>query len=68
MVAACADARLIITGLSSRGLGASLGSWRLALARAAVAPLLLVRRGVRPGLGSPADAASRYTWTVLKEV
>jgi DNA-binding SARP family transcriptional activator len=68
MVEACAGARLIITGLSSRGLGASLGSWRLALARAAVAPLLLVRRGVRPGLGSPADAASRYTWTVLKEV
>ena len=68
MVAACAGGRLIITGLSSRGLGASLGSWRLALARAAIAPMLLVRRGVRPGLGAPRDAATRYTWTVLREV
>ena len=68
MVAACTGGRLIVTGLSSRGLGASLGSWRLAIARARIAPMLFVRRGVRPGLGAPHDAASRYTWTVLKEV
>ena len=68
IVDACAGARLIVTGLSSRGLGAVLGSWRLALARAAIAPMLLVRRGVRPGLGSPHDAGTRYTWTVVKEI
>jgi DNA-binding SARP family transcriptional activator len=65
MVAACAGASVIVTGLSSRGLGAGLGSWRLALARAAIAPMLLVRRGVRPGLSAPNAAATRYTWTVL---
>jgi hypothetical protein len=64
IVAAAEGAWLVVTGLSSSGRGGALGVRRLALIRAAPAPLLLVRRGVRPGLLAPRDAATRFTWTV----
>ncbi len=64
IVAASADAGLLVVGLSARWRREGLGSTRLALARQARSPVLLVRRGLRPGGLAPREGRTRFTWSV----
>ena len=64
MLAASADARLLVVGLSPRWHHEGLGPARLALAREASSPVLLVRRGLRPGGLAPRASLTRFTWSV----
>jgi DNA-binding SARP family transcriptional activator len=64
VVDAAADARLLVVGLSERWPTEGIGSVRAAVAAAAAAPTLFVRRGVRAnGLG-PSHTLTRFSWTV----
>jgi DNA-binding SARP family transcriptional activator len=55
---------LVVVGLSSRWRQEGLGEARLALLRRTSAPVVVVRRGPRPGgLASPPDQ-TRYTWSL----
>ena len=58
------DARLLVVGLSTRWHDEGLGPARLRLARDAVPPTLLVRRGLRPGGVAPPATLTRFTWSV----
>ena len=63
VVQAAADARVVVLGLSDRWRVEGIGPTRLAIAVAAHAPVLFVRRGLRPaGLGPP-QTFTRFTWT-----
>ncbi len=64
LVAAAADARLVIVGLTERWRHEGVGRARTALATAGGHPTLLVRRGLRPGGLAAGDAGTRFTWTV----
>ena len=61
---ASVDAGLLILGLSERWADEGLGHLRLALARDARPPTLIVRSGVRPGGIAPPDGLTRYTWSL----
>jgi nucleotide-binding universal stress UspA family protein len=64
-VAALAEgAGLLVIGLSERWQEEGLGSVREAIAAAPPAPTVLVRRGLRPGGLAPADALTRFTWSL----
>ncbi|MGH3079443.1 MAG: BTAD domain-containing putative transcriptional regulator, partial [Gaiellaceae bacterium] len=62
MLEASHDAALVVCGLSARWHREGLGDARLRLARDATAPVLLVRRGLRPGGLAPPAALTRFTW------
>lgn len=64
MLEASHDAGLVVVGLSARWHREGLGDARLRLARAATAPVLLVRRGLRPGGLAPPAALTRFTWSI----
>ena len=64
MLEASGDAGLVVVGLSTRWHREGLGEARLRLARDATAPLLLVRRGLRPGGLAPAAVLTRFTWSI----
>jgi len=64
LVAAARSAGVVVCGLTERWRREGLGRAREALARAATAPVLLVRRGLRPGTLAPAESETRFTWTV----
>jgi DNA-binding SARP family transcriptional activator len=64
MLEASRDAGLVVVGLSSRWHLEGLGTARLRLARDATAPVLLVRRGLRPGGLAPPAALTRFTWSI----
>jgi DNA-binding SARP family transcriptional activator len=64
LVAAATDAGLVVIGLTERWRREGLGRMRTALATAGTVPVLLVRRGVRPGGLAPRDSDTRFTWTV----
>jgi nucleotide-binding universal stress UspA family protein len=64
LVAAAREAGVVVCGLSDRWRRDGLGSARSALASAATAPVLLVRRGLRPGTLAPPAGETRFTWTV----
>jgi hypothetical protein len=61
---ASADAGLLVVGLSQRWHREGLGPARLALARGAKPPTLLVRRGLRPGGLAPRQKLTNFTWSV----
>jgi DNA-binding SARP family transcriptional activator len=61
---AAADASLIVIGLSERWRAEGLGEARLAVARGASCPTLLVRQGLRPGGLAPPETMTRFTWTL----
>jgi DNA-binding SARP family transcriptional activator len=61
---ATVDAGVLVVGLSARWHHEGLGAARLALVRQVRSPLLLVRRGVRPGGLSPRAGLTRFTWSV----
>jgi DNA-binding SARP family transcriptional activator len=64
MLDASRDAALLVVGLSTRWHREGLGAARLRLAREAAAPLLLVRRGLRPGGLAPPAALTSFTWSI----
>jgi DNA-binding SARP family transcriptional activator len=61
---AASDASLLVVGMSSRWQHEGLGHTRLALANRAGAPVLLVRRGLRPGGLAPKESMTRFTWSL----
>jgi hypothetical protein len=63
ILAATAGAGLVVAGLSDRWSHDGLGAARIELARRAECPVLLVRRGVRPGGLAPRRALTRFTWS-----
>jgi Kef-type K+ transport system membrane component KefB len=63
ILAATAGAGLLLVGLSERWRREGLGETRRAIARAAPAPIVFVRRGVRPGALAPATEMTRFGWS-----
>ena len=64
LVYASAQASLVIAGLSERWQREGLGQARGALAQPATTPLLIVRRGLRPGGLAPRESLTRFTWSL----
>lgn len=64
VVAAAANAGLVVVGLSPRWREEGLGETRLAVARDAAPPTLLVRAGLRPGGLAPQESMTRFSWTL----
>ena len=64
LIAAAADARAVVVGLSLRWRSEGIGRTRLEIADAAAAPVLLVRHGRRPGGLAPAEGRTRFTWSL----
>jgi DNA-binding SARP family transcriptional activator len=62
VAAAAPDAALLVAGLSPRWKREGVGGERHELARAA--PVLLVRKGLRPGGLAPRESLTRFTWTL----
>lgn len=63
LLSAAADAGLLVIGLSERWRQEGLGATRSDIARSAAAPILFVRRGVRPGALAPTDDVTRFSWS-----
>jgi DNA-binding SARP family transcriptional activator len=63
IVKAAHEAALVVLGLSERWAHEGLGATRLTVAREAPSPVVLVRRGVRPGGLAPPEARTRFTWS-----
>jgi hypothetical protein len=66
MQAAATGAGLVVAGLSDRWSRDGLGLARIQLARRAGCPVLLMRRGLRPGGLAPPRALTRFTWSALR--
>jgi DNA-binding SARP family transcriptional activator len=64
LLEATADAGLVVAGLSDRWQAEGLGSTRLELVRGSLPPVLLMRRGLRPGGLSPPEGLTLYRWSV----
>ncbi|HEX2032116.1 MAG TPA: cation:proton antiporter [Actinomycetota bacterium] len=60
---AARGAGLLVVGLSERWRQEGLGPLRSEIGRHAVAPVLFVRRGQRPGALAPRDDVTRFTWS-----
>jgi Kef-type K+ transport system membrane component KefB len=63
LIAAASRATLLVVGLSERWRQEGLGEMRRAIARAAPAPIVFVRRGTRPGALAPPSDATRFAWS-----
>ena len=57
-------AGLLVFGLSDRWRQEGLGETRVAIARDAACPTLLVRKGLRPGGIAPDQTMTRFTWSL----
>ena len=64
LLVASETAGLLVLGLSARWRTQGVGAARLALARDARSPVLLVRKGLRPGGLVPRSGLTRFTWSV----
>jgi Kef-type K+ transport system membrane component KefB len=64
-IEASTGAGLMVIGLSERWREEGLGDFRAAIAQAALAPILFVRRGSRPGVLAAPDGATRFRWSVV---
>jgi hypothetical protein len=64
LVAAAEEAAVVVIGVPERSLREGLGPVRGALAAEARPPVLLVRRGLRPGGLAPRESLTRFTWTL----
>jgi DNA-binding SARP family transcriptional activator len=64
LLSAATDAALVVVGLTDRWQREGLGHVRTALAAAGDAPVVLVRRGLRPGGLAPREGLTRFTWTI----
>lgn len=67
LLGASEQAAMLVVGLPDRWLQKGLGGMRLALARDAHVPVLLVRKGSRPGGLAPPDAATQFNWSLMNE-
>jgi hypothetical protein len=63
VIEAAAEASLLVVGLSEDWRDQGLGDTRAAILKAAPAPILLVRRGTRPGALAPEDDVTRFSWS-----
>jgi Kef-type K+ transport system membrane component KefB len=63
IVQAAAGAGLLVIGLSDRWREEGLGPVRHEIASAAPAPILFVRRGLRPGALAPRTDVTQFTWS-----
>jgi DNA-binding SARP family transcriptional activator len=63
VLAAAADARLLVAGLPE-GRPGSIGADRSELAARSPVPVILVRRGLRPGGLAPGASLTRFTWSL----
>jgi DNA-binding SARP family transcriptional activator len=66
IVAAAEGARVLVVGLSERWQREGIGDVRLAIAEQAAAPVLFVRRGLRPGGLAPSETQTRFTWSLAR--
>ena len=64
VLAAAADAVVVVVGLPERWTQDGLGRVRSALASSSRPPALLVRRGLRPGGLAPRASLTQFTWTL----
>jgi DNA-binding SARP family transcriptional activator len=64
LIRACEDAGAVVIGLSDRWRQEGIGSVRREIAEAAPVPVLLVRRGLRPGGLAPSETRTRFTWSL----
>jgi DNA-binding SARP family transcriptional activator len=64
VLGAADEAAVVVVGLPERWRRDGLGVVRSALARSARPPVLLVRRGLRPGGLAPRESLTRFTWTL----
>ncbi len=64
LLAAAELAALVVVGLTGRWQKDGLGDVRETLALAAKPPVLLVRRGLRPGGLAPRESRTRFTWSI----
>jgi hypothetical protein len=64
LIAAVADASLVVAGISPRWRSEGIGAMRRALVGRAKAPVLLVHRGPRPSVFAPREARTHFTWTL----
>jgi Kef-type K+ transport system membrane component KefB len=63
LVRAATGAGLLVIGLSDRWREEGLGPVRHEIAGAAPAPIIFVRRGLRPGALAPRTDVTRFTWS-----
>ena len=63
LIGAAAGAGLLVIGLSDRWREEGLGPVRHEIAGAAPAPILFVRRGLRPGALAPRTDVTQFTWS-----
>ena len=64
LLAAVAEASIVVAGIPARWRAEGLGSIRRALVRAGAPPLLLVHRGTRPGVLAPRESLTRFSWSL----
>jgi hypothetical protein len=64
LVHAAQHAALVVAGLSDRWRKEGLGKTRRALAQIESPPVLLIRRGLRPGGLAPRETLTRFTWSI----
>ena len=64
LVQAAEDAALVVLGLSDRWREEGLGPVRSTLTARARPPVVLVRRGLRPGGLAPPESYTRFTWSI----
>jgi len=64
LLVAAQDAGALVIGFSDRWSKEGLGEVRRAIAGAARAPTLFVRRGLRPGGLAPSETRTRFTWSL----
>jgi DNA-binding SARP family transcriptional activator len=64
LLQAAEGASLVVVGLSDRWGREGLGAVRHALTTGARAPVVLVRRGLRPGGLAPQASLTRFTWSI----
>ena len=65
VLAAAAGAGVLIIGLSERWRSEGLGETRSAIASAAPAPVLFVRRGTRAGALAPSGNVTQFGWSTV---
>jgi DNA-binding SARP family transcriptional activator len=64
LVAAVADASIVVFGFPTRWRAEGLGPLRRALIRGGAPPVLLVHRGTRPGALAPPESLTRFSWSL----